>query len=79
MTKFSLLKVVKEGKKNDLIERLEQNSDLNLKKEEIEKILKPENFIGLSIEQVENFKEKIIDPILKENSKEIIDKFEVLV
>ena len=71
--------IVKEGKKNDLIERLEQNSDLNLKKEEIEKILKPENFIGLSIEQVENFKEKVIDPILKENSKEIIDKFEVLV
>lgn len=73
-------KIVKEeGKENDLINRLEKDDDLNLEKEEIEKILKPENFIGLSVEQVEKFKEKIIDPILKENSEEIIDKFKVLV
>ncbi len=72
--------IVKEkGEENDLIDRLEKEDDLNLEKEEIEKILKPENFIGLSARQVENFKEKFIDPILEENSKEIIDKFENLI
>ena len=73
-------KVKQKGEKNDLIERLEKDTQLNLNKKELEKILKPENFIGLSEKQVEGFFKEVIEPVIsKENGNEIIDKFELLV
>ena len=71
--------IKKYGKENDLIKKLEEEKTLNLSREELKTIIKPENFIGLSVEQVENFLNDVINPILKENEKEIIDKFELLV
>ncbi|MDD3766481.1 MAG: adenylosuccinate lyase [Eubacteriales bacterium] len=53
-------KVVKEeGKPNDLIDRIAADPIFNITKEEILKILRPENFIGRSTEQVEEFLETI--------------------
>lgn len=61
-------KLVKEqGMENDLVERISSDSDFMLSKQEIEDILKPENFIGRSIEQVENFLSSYILPILDDN------------
>ncbi|KNF08889.1 adenylosuccinate lyase PurB [Gottschalkia purinilytica] len=58
-------KEVKEkGKRNDLIDRLLNNSNFNLSKEEIQNVLKPENFVGRAPEQVVEFIEECINPIL---------------
>ena len=71
-------KVVKEdGLKNDLIKRVLADSEFGLKKEEIEAILKPINFIGRSKEQVEEFLSEIINPLLKQNSDVLGEKVEL--
>ena len=59
-------KVVKEeGGKNDLIERICADESFGLNAEEIEAILRPEDFTGRSAEQVEEFLTDIIEPILR--------------
>nr|WP_243429316.1 adenylosuccinate lyase [Defluviitalea raffinosedens] len=65
-------KVVKmEGKPNDLIERIIQDESFLMTKEEILDILDPKNFIGRAPEQVDEFLEEYINPILEE-SKELL-------
>ena len=62
-------KVVKEeGKPNDLIDRIVADSAFGLSREDVDKILKPENFIGRSKQQVEEFISEYVDPALKENN-----------
>ena len=39
----------------------------NLSHEEIDKILKPENFIGRSVSQVEEFIDEYVNPVLDNN------------
>jgi adenylosuccinate lyase len=56
-----------EGKENDLIERIISDPIFKMNREEIESILKPENFIGRAPEQVEDFITEHIANILKEN------------
>ncbi|NMA79207.1 MAG: adenylosuccinate lyase, partial [Clostridiales bacterium] len=56
--------VKEQGLENDLVERISSDSDFMLTREEIEEILKPENFVGRSIEQVERFLSSYILPIL---------------
>ena len=61
-------KVVKEqGGENDLIERIVADDSFNLSHEEIDKILKPENFIGRSVSQVEEFIDEYVNPVLDNN------------
>ena len=61
-------KVVKEeGGKNDLIERICADSSFGLDYEEIEAILKPEDFTGRSAAQVEEFLADCIRPLLEED------------
>lgn len=61
-------KVVKEeGLENDLIDRICADKSFNLSKEEIESILNPINFVGRSVEQVEEYIKEFIDPVRKEN------------
>ena len=73
-------KVVKEeGGKNDLIERICADESFGLNAEEIEAILRPEDFTGRSAEQVEEFLTDIIEPILKENEKLLGEKAELSV
>ncbi len=58
-------KVVKEqGGANDLIERIIADPAFNLSRDDIEGILKPENFIGRSESQVTEFIAEYVDPVL---------------
>lgn len=61
--------VKEEGKNNDLIERIINDSSFNMTKDEILKSLKPENFIGRAPGQVVDFIKNEIDPILKANEE----------
>jgi len=62
-----------EGKANDLIERIISDSSFNMSADEIQSILKPENFVGRAPEQVDEFIEDYIQPILDAN-KDILGK-----
>lgn len=53
------------GLKNDLIERIASDKMFGLKREEIESVLNPKNYIGRAKEQVEDFVKDYIKPILK--------------
>jgi len=57
-----------EGKRNDLIERIAADSAFGMTLEEINTVLEPKNYIGRSVEQVEEFIENHIKPLL-ENSE----------
>lgn len=64
-------KVVKEnGEKNDLIDRICSDPVFNLSKEDVIKVLKPENYTGRSKEQVEEFIKGEVEPLLSHNSLE---------
>lgn len=56
--------VKEEGLDNDLIERVCVDPAFQLDREEIDAILNPENFIGLSIHQTEEFVSKVVQPVL---------------
>ncbi len=61
-------KVVKEeGGENDLIDRIVADPSFNLKREEIEAVLQPEQFTGRSREQVEEFIREVVSPVLEAN------------
>lgn len=59
-------KVVKEeGKNNDLLERLAKDQSFDLSEGEIEKLLDPKLYIGRSVEQVMEFIEKDVKPLIE--------------
>lgn len=70
--------VKEEGKTNDLIQRIVADEAFGLTMEEVEKILKPENFIGRSGQQVEEFVAEYVNPILAD-CKETADEVELTV
>lgn len=71
-------KVVKEeGRPNDLIERVLADSSFGLKREEIDAILKPEDFTGRASEQTSEFLKDVIQPLLNEN-KDVLGETAVL-
>lgn len=59
--------VKKYGKSNDLIERMANSKIINLSMKEIMHIINPKNFIGRAPQQVSEFYDDIIKPILDEN------------
>ena len=59
--------VKRQGKSNDLISRIEADDRFGLSKAEIEECVDPKDFIGLCPLQVEEFCERVVDPILSEN------------
>ena len=59
--------VKEEGKDNDLIERIIGDPAFMITREEVDEILKPEKFIGRSVEQVEEFITNCIKPIISYN------------
>ncbi len=59
--------VKEEGKDNDLIERIVADESFGLTMEEVQQILKPENFIGRADHQVEELVKEYVDPVLAEN------------
>lgn len=65
-------KVIKEeGGQNDLIDRICSDPSFKLNKDDLVKVLKPENYIGRAPEQVEEFIEKYVDPVM-ESHKELL-------
>ena len=57
-------KVKIEGKENDLIERIMNDSSLKMDKSKIAEVLDPKNFIGFAPIQTEEFIENEVQPIL---------------
>ncbi|WZL79965.1 adenylosuccinate lyase [Vallitaleaceae bacterium 9-2] len=71
-------KVVKiEGKSNDLIERILKDSAFDMSEHEIRDMLKPESFVGRAPEQVQEFIQSHIQPILDENKGILGQKVEL--
>lgn len=60
--------VKEEGKPNDLLHRIAEDPAFNVSEEDLQRIIKPENYIGRAKEQTLDFLNEIINPILKENS-----------
>ncbi|AGC68293.1 adenylosuccinate lyase PurB [Thermoclostridium stercorarium subsp. stercorarium DSM 8532] len=65
-------RVKKEGLNNDLIERIAQDSAFGLDINELKDVLNPRNFIGRSVEQVEEFLKDCVKPVLDANPVEEI-------
>lgn len=59
-------KVKEEGLENDLIERILADPSFGLKREDIEAVLVPENYTGRSSEQVTEFLEECVKPVLEQ-------------
>lgn len=53
-----------EGLDNDLIDRISSDPDFKMTKDDILRILKPENFIGRSPQQVDEFIDNYVMPVL---------------
>ena len=71
-------KMVKvEGKSNDLIELILADSAFDMSEEEIKTILRPESFVGRAPEQVVEFIQSHIQPILTENKEVLGQKVEL--
>ena len=72
-------RVVKEGGRNDLIDRIAADPAFMVTREEIEAILDPANFTGRSQEQVEEFLRDVIRPVLEANRALLGEKQELSV
>ncbi len=67
-------KVVKmEGKPNDLLERIANDSSFGLSLEELTKLMDGRNYVGCAPEQTKEFINNIVTPILEKN-KDLLDK-----
>lgn len=71
-------RVVKvEGGENDLLERIAADEAFGVTLEELEKILKPENYTGRAKEQAEDFLNECIKPVLEKYADVESDKPEI--
>lgn len=71
-------RVVKvEGGENDLLERIAADEAFGVTIEELEKILKPENYTGRAKEQTEDFLNECIKPVLEKYADVKSDKPEI--
>ena len=64
-------RVKEEGLENDLLERIVQDDAFPLNEEDVKKLMRGELYIGRAKEQVEAFVSEYIEPILKDNQKEL--------
>lgn len=66
-----------EGKDNNLVDLIANDPAFGLTKEDITSILKPENFIGRSPEQVSDFLSEHVNPIIEKNKDLLGIKVEI--
>ncbi len=59
--------VKKFGMPNDLIDRMSKSKVINMSREEIEITINPANYTGRSPQQVQEFYNETIKPLLEEN------------
>jgi adenylosuccinate lyase len=69
--------VKEEGRPNDLIERVCADPSFGLDYDEVEALLKPEAFTGRAPQQVEEYLEAVVQPILEANRDLLGDKAEI--
>ncbi len=63
--------VKEEGKDNDLLERIAADPAFGMTIEQLNAIMKPENFVGRAPQQTEEYIDEYIRPVLEAN-KEIL-------
>ena len=68
-----------EGGENDLIERIKADEAFASVRDRIDEIMAPENFIGMSAVQVDNFLNEVVRPILDANRADLGEKGDVRV
>ncbi|MBQ4058337.1 MAG: adenylosuccinate lyase [Lachnospiraceae bacterium] len=61
--------VKKEGKENDLVDRIANDPAFGMTKEAIQAILEPKNFVGRAPEQTEEFITEVVKPVLNANKE----------
>ena len=61
---------MKEGLESDLVDRVAEDPDFRIGKEELEALMTPERFIGRAPEQVDTFLERQVQPVLERLSAE---------
>ena len=71
--------VKEEGGENDMIERVAADPSFQLNEEDLRAVLKPENYTGRSAEQVTEYLDEIIRPLLKERAGEAGGQVELTV
>ena len=59
--------VKEEGKDNDLLERIAADPAFGMTMDQLQAIMKPENFVGRAPEQTEEFISEYVKPVLDEN------------
>ena len=69
--------VKEEGKDNDLLERIAADPAFGMTMEQLQTIMKPENFVGRSPEQTEEFINEYVKPMLAENKELLGMKAEI--
>lgn len=69
--------VKEEGKPNDLLDRIAADPTFKITKEALQKVMKPENYVGRSIEQTTEFLNGVIKPILSANADVLGMKAEI--
>lgn len=65
-------RVKSEGLSNDLIERIAKDGNFGMDTNELNEVLNPKNYIGRSVEQVEEFLRDYVKPVLDANPVEEI-------
>ena len=65
------------GKDNNLCELIEADPMFMVTKEELDAVLKPENYTGRSSQQVDEFLSECVDPILEANKDILGENFEM--
>jgi adenylosuccinate lyase len=63
--------VKEKGLDNNLLDLIAEDSEFNLTKEELEKTMNPILYVGCAKEQVEEYINGVINPILEENKSEL--------
>lgn len=69
--------VKEEGKENNLVELIAADSSFGLTKDEILAVMKPENFVGRAPEQVSDFLNDFVYPVIEENKELLGVKVEI--
>lgn len=66
------------GGQNDLLDRLDQDPEFPMQGEELRAVLNPEAFTGRSLEQVLEFLDEVVDPLLQRFSADVPDAEEAI-
>ena len=69
--------VKEEGKENDLLDRIAADPAFGMTRDQLEGIMKPENFVGRAPEQTEEFLRDYVKPLLDDNRQLLGMKAEI--